>query len=338
MGCMPGLNSRAGMLVLVLAWWLVAPALAQEIQLFRIGTGGVGGTYYPVGGLIARVISQPPNTLPCPAGGHCGVPNLVAVAQTANGSVANIEAIAVGSLESGFAQSDVIHWAYSGSGPFHGRTPYTELRAIAGLYPETLHLVARDDASIRTVSDLRGKRVSLDEPGSGTLVNARLVLEAYGLSEASLKPEYIKPTLASERLRQGKLDAFFIVAGDPVSSIQNLARAGGVVIVSINEPQRGRLLEEHEFFSSRSIGSGVYTGIDETQTISVNAVWVTREEIPEELIYQITAALWSREARKVLDGGHSKAKTIRLRHALDGVAIPLHPGAERYYREAGLLP
>lgn len=331
------LGRGAGLLALALAGWVLSPAVAQDMQLFRIGTGGMGGTYYPVGSLIAQVISQPPNTLPCSGSGHCGVPNLVAVAQSANGSVANVEAIGAGALESGFAQSDIAHWAHSGTGVFENRSPYTELRAIAGLYPETVHIVARKDTSIRSVHDLRGKRVSLDEPGSGTLVAARLILSAYGLSENDLEPEYIKPTLASKRLRERKLDAFFTVAGDPVSSIQDLAGAAGIEIVPVDGPERTRLLEEHEFFSSRSIEPGVYQGVDKTPTISVNALWVTRSDIADELIYEITSVLWSSTAKELLDEGHAKAAMMRRERALDGVAIPLHPGAERYYREAGLL-
>lgn len=332
-----GLRSRAGLLALALALSAPFPAAAQEMQLFRIGTGGAGGTYYPVGSLIARVISQPPNTLPCSGGDHCGVPNLVAVAQSANGSVANVEAIAAGALESGFAQSDIAHWAYSGTGVFAGRPPYDGLRAIAGLYPETVHLVARADASIDSVADLRGKRVSLDEPGSGSLVVARLVLDAHGLTESDLESEYIKPTLASKRLRNRELDAFFVVAGSPVSSIQDLARATSIVIVPIEDPDRGRLTDEHQYFSAHSIEAGIYQGVGETPTLSVNALWVTRADIADELIYEITSVLWSETASEMLNGGHAMAARIRAESALDGVAIPLHSGAERYYREAGLL-
>lgn len=335
---MQGLQKRAGLLALVLAWSALSPVAAEEMQLFRIGTGGAGGTYYPVGSLIAQVISQPPNTLPCSADDHCGVPNLVAVAQSANGSVANVEAIAAGALESGFAQSDIAHWAYSGTGVFEGRPPHGDLRAIAGLYPETVHIVARTEASIGSVAELRGKRVSLDEPGSGTLVAARLVLDAHGLSENDLEPEYIKPTLASKRLRSRELDAFFVVAGDPVSSIRDLARGTGIAIVPIEDPERSRLIGKHQFFSERSIDAGVYQGVDETPTVSVNALWVTHSDVAEELIYEITSVLWSETARKILDDGHAMAARIRTDSALDGVAIPLHPGAERYYREAGLLP
>jgi len=311
---------------------------AGDMRLFRIGTGGVGGTYYPVGGLIARVISQPPSSIPCEAGEHCGVAGLVAVAQSANGSVANVRSIAAGSLESGFSQSDVAYWAYSGTSMFEAEGAYRGLRAISGLYAESVHIVAAASSAIHTVEDLRGKRVSLDEPGSGTLVDARLVLEAYGLSEEDFQPEYIKPALASERVSAGELDAFFIVSGYPVSSIRELAATTDITIVPIAGRERRALLEEFDFFSSGSIEAGVYEGVGETPTISVNALWLTRSDVPEELIYRITSVLWSDSARTILDGGHPRAGEVRLENALEGIAIPLHPGAERAYHELGLLP
>src|SRR5918994_997382 len=178
-------------------------ATAQEMQFFRIGTGGVAGTYYPIGGLIADIISHPPGARPCDKGGSCGVPGLVAIAQSSNGAVANVDAIASGALESGFAQSDVAYWAYTGTGIYEGHGKVENLRAITNLYPESVHIVARKDAGIGSVRDLEGKRVSLDEPGSGTLVDARLILEAFGLSEDDLSPSYVKSSRAIPMIDEG---------------------------------------------------------------------------------------------------------------------------------------
>jgi uncharacterized protein len=312
--------------------------MAEDMRVFRIGTGGIGGTYYPVGGLIAQAIGAPAGARDCRELEYCGVPGLVAVAQSANGSVANVEAVAAGLLESGFSQSDVAYWAYTGSGIFGNERSYPDLRAIAGLYPETVHLVARRDARISTIADLKGKRVSLDEPGSGTLVDARLVLQAYGLSESDFEPEYIKPELASERIQAGDLDAFFIVAGHPVTSVRHLAHSTDVMIVPIAGEGRKALLDRHRFFSPAVIEPGVYRGVGETPTIAVHAIWITRSDIDDELIYNITRALWSDSSRKLLDAGHVKGREITRENALSGIAIPLHPGAERYYRDQGLIP
>lgn len=178
-----------------------ATGSAQAQQFFRIGTGGTAGTYYPIGGIIANAVSQPGK--------------LVATAVASNGSVANINGIMGGSFEAGFTQSDVAFWAYSGTGTFEGKPKATDLRLIATLYPESIHLVTRKGAGIKSVADLKGKRVSMDEPGSGTLVDVRLILGAYGMTDKDVKAEYLKPNQAGDKLKDGGLDAFFFVGGAP---------------------------------------------------------------------------------------------------------------------------
>ncbi|MFQ5954868.1 MAG: TAXI family TRAP transporter solute-binding subunit [Kiloniellales bacterium] len=315
----------------------VSAAAAVEMTFFRIATGGVGGTYYPVGGIIAHAVSNPPGSRPCEEGGSCGVPGLVAIVQSALGSVANVNAIQSGDLESGFAQSDVAYWAYTGTGIFDGKGRNDSLRAIASLYPESIHLVARQGAGIRTVKDLKGKRVSLDEPGSGTLVDARLILEAYGLRESDVEAEYVKPTPAIDMIKDGKLDAFIIVAGYPTRSVAELCAGVGCELVPIDGPDAAKIRERYDFFAKDVIPTGTYEGVGETNTLSVAALWVVSAGVDEELVYQITKALWNDATRKLLDQGHAKGRSITLATALDGVGIPLHPGAERYYREAGLI-
>jgi TRAP transporter TAXI family solute receptor len=314
-----------------------AIATAQEMTFFRIGTGGVSGTYYPIGGLIADIISSPPGARPCERGGSCGVPGLVGIAQSSNGAVANVDAISSGALESGFAQSDIAHWAYTGTGTYEGKPPVKNLRAIANLYPESIHLVARKGAGISSVADLAGKRVSLDEPGSGTLVDARVILDAYGIAEEDLQAEYIKPSVGLAKMRDNQLDAFFFVAGYPTSSVEELCATVGCELIPIDGPQVDALLEKYPFFARDAIPAGTYVGVPRTPTLSVGAQWVVAAEIDEDLVYGITKALWHDNARILLNDGHARAHAITLETALDGVSIPLHPGAARYYREVGLL-
>jgi TRAP transporter TAXI family solute receptor len=313
-------------------------ASAQDMQSFRIGTGGTAGTYFPIGGLIARAISNPPGSRACEKGSSCGVPGLVATAVASNGSVANINAIADGTLESGLSQSDVAYWAHTGTGVFKQQGAVEELRTIANLYPESIHLVARADSGIETVADLRAKNVSLDEPGSGTLVDARIILDGYGITEEDLEPEYLKPNQAAELMRDGTMDAFFFVGGYPAGAITELATRLDIKLVPISGPKAKGILEEYEFFADHTIPGGTYEGIDsDVRTLSVGAQWVTSSEQPEELIYGITKALWDENTRKLLDSGHTKGKSITLETALEGVGVPLHPGAERFYREVGAL-
>lgn len=194
------------------------PLAAQDLSLFRIGTGGIGATYYPIAGLVAQAISNPAGQ--CEEDAGCGVPGLVAVAQSSSGSVANVRDIAGGRIESGFVQSDVAFWAYSGVEAFAEEGRQTSLRAIANLYPESFHIVVRKDSTIESVRDLAGKRVALDEAGSGTLVGAELVLQAFNLSETEVAVSYHKSDDAIEKLVSGELDAFFLIAGYPAKVIE----------------------------------------------------------------------------------------------------------------------
>ncbi len=314
-----------------------APVQAEQMKFFRIGTGGTGGTYYPIGGLIAHCISNPPGSRPCDQGGSCGVPGLVAIAQSANGSVANINSIKSGVLESGFSQSDVAYWAYTGTGIYEGKGKVEDLRALANLYPETIHLVARKGAGIKSVKDLKGKRVSLDEPGSGTLVDARIILEAYGVSEKDIKADYIKPTPAIDKIKDNQLDAFFIVAGFPTGSVVELTSSVGAELVPITGPEAEGIIKKYGFFAKDVIPEGTYEGIGKTESISVGAQWVVSAKVDDDLVYEICKAIWNEKSRALMDKGHAKGKMITLETALDGIGIPLHPGAERYYKEAGVL-
>lgn len=311
---------------------------AQEMSFFRIATGGTAGTYFPIGGLIANAISNPPGSRPCEEGGSCGAPGLVATALASNGSVANINGIAGGSLESGFSQSDVAYWAYTGTGVFEGQPKVEGLRTIANLYPESIHIVARADSGIDSVADLKGKKVSLDEPGSGTLVDARLILAAYGITETDIEPEYLKPNQAADLMRDGNMDAFFFVGGFPAGAIAELATSRSIKLVPITGAEADAVTGEYGFFSKNTVPGGTYEGVaDDVQTLAVGAQWVVGASQPDDLVYEITKALWNENSRRLLDSGHVKGKEIRLETALEGIGVPLHPGAERYYREAGLV-
>src|SRR5712672_1007357 len=260
-------------------------AVAQDITFFRILTGGTVGTYFPIGGLIANAISNPPGSRPCNDGGSCGVPGLVATSVASNGSVANAAAIGAGTAQSGFVQSDVAFWAYTGTGVYDGRPKLDTLRAIANLYPESLQLVVRRGLGIKSVADLRGKRVSLDEPGSGTLVDARLILAAYGLNEKDLKAEYLPAQQVADKLKEGAIDAFFSVSGWPQSAVADLAATIGIELVPIDGPQADKLLQQYSFLGADEIPDDAYKGVTGVKTVSVHALWVTSSKQSDDLIY-----------------------------------------------------
>lgn len=320
-----------------LALGMASTAIAADLKFFTIGTGGTAYTYYPVGGVIANAISKPPGSRECGKGGSCGVDGLIASAVSSRGSVDNINAITSGLRNSGFAQSDVAFWAYTGTGTMEGSKPATDLRTIAALFEEHIHLVAMADSNINSVADLAGKRVSLDEPGSGTYVDAKLILEANGMKIEDLTAEALKGNAASEALRNGKIDAFFVVTGYPTGALVELSSAAKIKLVPIDGEGADALTEKYGFFSSSEIPGDAYEGVAGVKTVAVGAQWFTSAKEDEELIYNITKALWNDESRKLLDVGHAKGKTITAETALAGLGVPLHKGAERFYREAGML-
>jgi TRAP transporter TAXI family solute receptor len=307
------------------------------MRLFRVATGGIAGTYYPIGGLLAAIISHPPGARPCDQGGSCGVPGLVAIVQSSNGSVDNIEAIEEGRVESGFVQSDVAYGAYTGTGAFAGREPIVGLRALSSLYVESVHLVVRAGSGIEEIADLRGRRVSLDSRGSGTQIDALLILEAHGIGPDDLEALHVKPEQSIRLMAAGELDAFFIVAGYPTPSVFEVAAQHGATLLPIAGEPVEALIAQYPFFSRDVIPAGVYTGVADTPTLAVVAQWLVHERLDEALAHDITAALWHPTHRALLDTGHAKGSEITLATALDGLGIPLHPGAERYYREMDML-
>jgi len=325
----------AGAAGLALLPW-AGVARAQDIRYFRIATGTTGGTYFPIGGLIANAISNPPGSRPCDKGGSCGVPGLIAVAQATNGSVENIDLLRSSSVEAGMAQADVAFWAYTGSGSYAGKPAFEELRTIGTLYGEVVHIVVRADSDIHTVSDLKGRVVSVGEEGSGTLVDLRLVLAAYGLSEKDLEARYLKPGTAADRLARGDIEAFSIVGGTPVAAVSDAAARLPVRLVSIDGPPAERLRRNHRFFAQAVIPADTYPGVPAATTLSVGAEMLVRAETNADIIYGVTRALWHENTRRLLADGHPKGRSIELARAVSAIAVPLHPGAERYYREVGL--
>jgi uncharacterized protein len=314
--------TRRGALAALVVTAATGAAVAQGQQFFRIGTGGTAGTYFPIGGIIANAVSTD---------------KIVATAQATNGSVANVNAIASGAAESGFSQSDVATWAYTGTGIFEGRPKVEELRAIANLYPETVHIVVKKGLNVKSVADLKGKRISIDEPGSGSIVNAKAILAAYGIKDGDYKAENLKPGPSAEKLKDGGIDAFFITGGYPVAAVTELATTAGVELLPIDGPEADKIRAAFKFFAVDQIPDASYKDVKGVKTLSVGAQWVTSSKVSADLVYEVTKAMWSDKTRAVLDAGHAKGKSIVKETALGGLGIPLHPGAEKFYKEAGLL-
>jgi len=319
---------------------LAGTAFAQEMTFFRIGTGGAGGTYFPIGGIIANAISNPPGSRACDEGGNCGVPGLVAIAQSTNASAHNVNAIQAGQMEAGLTGAATLHFAYNGTGKYEGDAK-PDLRVIANLFPEDLHLVLPKGATLDGLAALEGKRVGIAQAGSGTQIAVELILGDHGITRDNIDEAELNNSQSAERISDGQLDAYFYAAGTPVAAMIQLDNTKGMELYSFTEEEVRQANETVPYYVPSTIMAGVYPGVDyDVNTVAVSGMLVTNANQSEDLIYEITKALWSSTARKLLDNGHPKGRAITLETALlgvDGIGVPLHPGAERYYREIGML-
>ena len=331
------LRTLAGAATLALLGGALA---AQTPTFFRIGTGGAGGTYFPIGGTIANAISAPPGSRPCDEGGQCGVPNLIAIAQSTTASVFNVAAVQNGELEAGLAAADIVHDSYHGTGKFEGKA-HEKIRVVANLYPEDLHLVMPAGTTIDSFADLEGKRVGIAQAGSGTQVAVLTMMEGWGITRDNIEEAELNNSQSAERLADGQLDAYFYAAGWPVAAMVQLASTKGMALHSFTDEDLAKINELVPAYIPSTIPAGVYEGIDtEIKTPAVSALLVMSADLDEELVYGITKAMWNENSRKLLDNGHAKGKQVTVETALDGIEsldVPLHPGAEKFYREIGML-
>jgi len=309
-------------------------AEAQDMKFWRIGTGGAGGTYYPIGGLIANAISNPPGSRPCDKGGSCGVAGLVAIAVSTNASVANVNAIDAGQLDAGLAGAQSVTQGYNGEGKFEGNAK-KNIRIIANLYPEDMHLVTPKGEMLGSLTDLNGKRVGVAAAGSGTQVSVRMTLKEYGIKA---EEHELGLGQSTQRLADGQLDAFFYAGGTPFAALIQLGSTKGFELYKFTADDQKRINKIIPYYVESLIPAGTYENITyDVPTVAVNGQLITGANQPDDLIYDITKALWNKNTRKLLDKGHSKGKAIQLETALKGVLIPVHPGAEKYYKEVGLI-
>jgi uncharacterized protein len=320
-------------LALVVATGWRAAETAPQRSSFVIDTGPTGGTYFPIGEAMAAIVSHPPGVARCDAADVCGPSGLIASARTSAGTVANVLDVNAHRADAALAQSDVVAQAVAGKGVF--KTKQTHIRIIADLFPEEVHVVAAKAAHIGNIAGLAGKRVSIGDVNSGTIVTARAVLAAWRLSEARLKTSHDPADVAADKLAHGELDAFFFTGGAPVPLVRTLIESGKAVLVPIDGVQRNRLLAGDPNLTADAIAADNYPGTGVVQTVGVRAVWIVNDEVPADIVYGVAKALFNPANRDTLDGSHRSAEAIRLASATTGLPAPLHPGAVRFFREMG---
>lgn len=297
---------------------LALAACGGEKQLTML-TGGTGGTYYPLGGELSTIISD--NT------------DLKVSASASNASADNIADLAADEADIAFTQTDVMANAVEGTNSF--KEPVDNVLAIGSLYPETIQIVTSVKSGITSVEDLAGKKVSVGAPGSGTYVNAQQILEAHGLDiESDIQAQNLDFDESTGGIQDGNIDAAFITAGTPTGSVEGLSATTDITIVPIAQDKIDALIAEYPYYAADTIAAGTYTGIDEEiTTVAVLAMLAVTDSLSEDDVYEITKAIYDNTG----DISHAKGALISKEKALDGIGIDLHPGAEKYFKEQGLL-
>ncbi len=304
-----------------------AGAAAQDQQFVSIGTGGVTGVYYPTGGAICRLVNKNRKE----HGIRCSV-------ESTGGSVFNINSIRQGELEFGVAQSDWQFHAFNGSSRFEEQGPFENLRAVFSVHPEPFTVVARADSGITNFEDLKGKRVNIGNAGSGQRGTMEVVMEALGwtTNDFALASE-LKSAEQSQALCDNKIDAMVFTVGHPSGSIQEATTSCDSVLVNVAGSAIDQLVEENSFYRGATIPGGMYRGNDsDVATFGVGATFVSSADVPDDAVYTIVKAVF--ENIDTFRGLHPAfANLDPAQMVRDGLSAPLHPGAERYYKEAGLL-
>ena len=305
----------AGILIVSMA----SGAFAAEN--LTLGTGGTTGTYYAVGGVMATVLNP------------ILTESQLTVTST-GASKANIQEIEDGFSDIATVQNDVMYYAYTGTDLFESEGAYDSFRAIAGLYDETVQIVTCD-ASIKTVADLKGRSVSVGDAGSGVEFNAKQILAAYDLTFDDIKPVNASFGDSAESLKDGKIDAAFVVAGAPTTAVVDLATMKDVYLVQLDAEHISALQADYDFYTETIIPAGTYKGVEEdATTVSVRATLICYTELSEDVIYELTKALF--ENKDALAAGHAKFELLNLDDAVKGISVPFHPGAVKYYAEQGI--
>ncbi|HSB04472.1 MAG TPA: TAXI family TRAP transporter solute-binding subunit [Thermodesulfobacteriota bacterium] len=314
-----------GILVLCLVIFFSSfrPEFAHSAKKYvTIASGWVVGVYFPLAGALSRIA-------------HEKLPEIKITVESSGASVANAKLIGTGDADMAILQNDIAFYALKGVKPMFDK-PVSNIRGIASLYQEHCQIQARKDAKIMTVRDLRGKRVCVGPLGSGTEQNAMQILEVYGMKFEDLaKVERLTAAEASDYLKDSRIDAAFYSVGVGASALVDTAMMTDTLIVPIEDAQADMLIKKYPFFSKANVPKGSYKGVDkDVPTVAVLAILVARAEMEEEMVYKITKAMF--ENIKDIERAHAKGKEVKLETALVGMPIPIHPGAERYFKEKGI--
>lgn len=311
---------RITLALVALALIMAIAACGAPKQTFvNIASGGTGGTYYPLAGAMANIWQD-------------AIKGMNASAQTTGASVANVNLLREEKADVIFVQNDIAYYAVNGLEMFKDKA-YAEMRGMATLYPETCQLIVLSSSGIKSVEDLRGKKVAVGAAGSGVEANARQIMAAANITYADIQPQYLSFNEASSNLKDGNIDAAFITAGHPTAAVQDIAASKAISVVPITDALATKLMSQYPFYTKTSIPAGTYPGVDSgVNTVAVKAMLAISTKLEAATVEKMLQSLFDSNDR--LSAAHKMGAMVVLATARDGMSLPLHAGAEKYYGKA----
>lgn len=301
----------------------LALGCTQTVKQYTMATGGVTGTYYPIGSGIAQIANN------ASLGFNMSV-------ESTGASVMNCRLLSNNSVDFGLIQNDVAYAAVNGQRDFNTSGNLTMIKGVACLYPETIQIITLNSSGIKSVKDLKGKRVVMGDRGSGSWYDALDILKAYGLNESDVTPSAVKLAQAAEMMKNGQVDAAFWTGGAPTAAITELATTSDIYIVPISGTERDALMASSPFYAKQTLPSGTYRGLNhDTETVTVMAMLVANKGVSDTDVYNLLKTMYD-SSNPISNYPHAVAKKITKANALQGMSIPLHPGAKKYFDEQGM--
>lgn len=286
----------------------------------KMATGGTTGTYYAFSGTVSQVLSSK-------------ISNLSFNVQSTGASKANIYLVADKEADIAIVQNDVMYYAYNGTDLFAEEGAVKGFSAMAGCYAEVVQIVSKNN--IKSIEELKGKRVSVGDIGSGCEFNARQILEAYGMTFDDIQVNNLSFSDSATALKDDKIDAFFCVAGAPTTAIVELATSNEINILGIDDAHAEKLIAKYPFYTKFNVPGGAYKGVNnDVQTVAVVATYIVSDDLSEDLVYKMTKALF--ENKEEIAKAHAKGAELDPEYSVSGISIPIHPGALKYYKEIGV--
>ncbi|MBI4537733.1 MAG: TAXI family TRAP transporter solute-binding subunit [candidate division NC10 bacterium] len=295
---------------------MASMASAGEMK-FILATGGTAGTYYPYGGAMSKIWNSK-------------IPGMNVTAQSTGASVENVRLMNRDEVELALVQSDTIDFAFHGKEAF--KEKLTKMAAMAVLYPELIHIVVRADLNLKAFSDLKGKKIGVGAPGSGTEANFRQLLDVHKMSKGDISAQYLSFAESADQFKDNRIDAFMVTGGVPTAAIMDVATQRSIRILPIENKMISALEKKYPFLSAAVIPATAYKGVTaDVKTVAVNAVLIVHPKLSESVVYNMTKALFDNQAE--LAAAHAKGKVLSLAGATKGVSIPFHSGAAKFYKE-----